>query len=130
MLTVPSETMGLSMKNSLPFAVPASILTDECSSASLPIGPVSAADAAHLFTEYYDSAADYFSDGRFVRRIVSIDEARVSGLRFAFTGERCPQCGAYSVRKMRGGRRGSECTQCLKLREQRRRARRANEGFK
>lgn len=115
------------MKNSLPFAVPASILTDECSSASLPIGPVSAADAAHLFAEHYDSAADYFSNGQYVRRIVSVDKARVSGLRFAFTGERCPHCGAYSVRKMRGGRRGSECDRCNKLRERRRRLRRMNE---
>ena len=115
------------MKNSLPFAAPASILTDECSSASLPIGPVSAADAAHLFAEHYDSAADYFSDGWFVRRIVSVDEARVSGLRFAFTGERCPHCGTYSVRKLRGGRRGSECVECIKRRERRRRLRRMNE---
>lgn len=107
------------MKNNLPFAVPT----------NLPVGPVSAADAAHLFAEHYDSAADYFSDGRHVRRIVSVGEARVSGLRFAFTGERCPHCGAYSVRKLRGGRRGSECVQCLKLREQRRRLRRANEDF-
>lgn len=107
------------MKNDLPFAVPT----------NLPIGPVSAADAAYLFTEHYDSAAAYFSDGRYVRRIVSVDQARVSGLRFAFTGERCPHCGAYSVRKLRGGRLGSECVQCLKLREQRRRLRRANEGF-
>lgn len=120
MLIVPSETMRSSMKNDLPFAV----------AASLPIGPVSAADAAHLLTEHYDSAADYFSDGRYVRRIVSVNEARVSGLPFAFTGERCPQCGAYSVRKMRGGQRGSECVGCIKRRERRRRIRRASENFK
>lgn len=105
------------MKNDLPFAVPV----------SLPVGPVCAADAAHLFAEQYDSEADYFSDGRYVRRIVSIDDARVSGLPFAFTGERCLRCGSYSVRKMRGGRRGSECVHCIKRRERRRRARRMNE---
>lgn len=101
------------MRNSFPYAV----------LAALPPGQVSTADAVMLFGEHFDHAATYVSDGKYVRRVVTDTE----GLNFVFTGERCPRCNTYSVRKLRPPPRGSECLKCIKLRERRRKARREAE---
>lgn len=95
------------VRNSLPYAV----------LAALPSGPVSPAHAALLFGEHYNDAANYFADGRYVRRIVGNEEARTSGLRFVFNGKRCAICGTYSTRKVRSEPRGTECLTCIKRRE-------------
>lgn len=97
----------LLVRNNLPFAA----------LAGLPPGPVPPAHAALLFGEHYNDAGNYFADGRYVRRIVSSEEARNSGLRFVFNGKRCAICGTYSTRKVRSEPRGTECLTCIKRRE-------------
>lgn len=108
-LAVFAPTVAVSLvRNSLPYAV----------LAGLPPGPVvPPAHAALLFGEHYNDAANYFADGRYVHRIVSSEEARTSGLRFAFNGKRCAICGTYSTRKVRSEPRGTECLTCIKRRE-------------
>ena len=44
-------------------------------------------------------------------------EALATGVRVFHPGTRCTRCGHFAPRRLRGGRRGSECVRCLKLRE-------------
>lgn len=50
------------------------------------------------------------------------EDARQRGLK-RFQGGLCNRCGHVTVRRIRGGKRGSECLRCVKLRERRRKAR-------
>ncbi|MBO6603680.1 MAG: hypothetical protein JJ949_10640 [Roseicyclus sp.] len=101
------------MKDDPAFAMPAALFRDDGTVARFPAGSVVPPhDAAELFAEHFDPAARYISDGRFVRRIVTFEDARERGQSWIFTGERCSRCGRYSVRKLRPEPRGSECLSC------------------
>ena len=55
----------------------------------VPAGPVDAMLARELFQDDFDWSGRYFSDGTYVRKIVSRTEAKEDGLEFIFLGQRC-----------------------------------------
>lgn len=110
------------LRDQLPWAAPATHFRENGEVVRYPAGyRPSAHDAREMLGERFDPAAEYISDGRYVRRAVSTDNARAMGLRWAFSGECCPN-GHISPRKLRDGSRGSECAACLASKKRRRAA--------
>lgn len=94
---------------------------------AIPTGSLDAALARLVFGDDYLWGEMYFSDGTYVRRIVLEDEARTADLRFYFDGKPCRH-GHIAPRKLRRGRRQTECMECRRINRKRAAERRTKEA--
>lgn len=85
---------------------------------SMPPGPLDAALPRQVFGDDYLLGETYYSDGKYVRRIVTEEEARMMDLGFYFDAQPC-RYGHIAPRKLFKHKRQTQCMACRNIHRKR-----------
>lgn len=85
---------------------------------AIPAGPVPTGLAKRVFGDDFLWGESYFSDGKFIRRIIFEDEARGLGLAFYFDAQPCRN-GHIAPRKLFKHKRQTQCMACRNIHRKR-----------
>jgi len=85
---------------------------------AIPAGPLDAALARQVFGDDFVWGESYFSDGKYVRRIVFEEEARVMDLGFYFDAQPCRH-GHIAPRKLFKHKPQTQCMACRNIHRKR-----------